>query len=207
MNHAPRPSFSHGDVVSAQWPPFLVIGTLATLLTERPVVPPPPEPAEHCLAAPAAAPQPQAFVVPPAAPEAPEAESDPAAVASSAEYLRRGKRFAERERWPEALVAYTWARDVDPRNAAAHLGRALVFVELGRLQEANRAATRALALSADRSEVLVLQGLLAQLKGHPADARARYEAALAAAPTGPWADELRVILNSGPGSSARVMRP
>jgi tetratricopeptide (TPR) repeat protein len=128
-------------------------------------------------------------------------------VASRDEYLRRAERFAAREAWERALVAYTWARDVDPRCVEAHVGRAMVLLELRRPREAAVAVRRALALAADDGEALVLQGLLAQLQGRSAEARAQYEAYLVSHPEGRWAGELRVILGRGESSFAKVMRP
>lgn len=146
-------------------------------------------------------PEPEAALAPPAAAEA------EVKVESHDEYLRRGERFAAREQWERALVAYTWARDVRPHSAEAHVGRALVLLELRRPREAAAAVRRALALSKDHGEALVLQGLLAQLSGKRAEARAHYDAYLAAHPGGRWAGELEVILQRGEGSLAKVMRP
>lgn len=190
-----QPGGTWSHVAAAHWAPLLVLGAVATLVTE---------PLVHRLAPRDEAPPPRCETPTPVAPAAPVALEAPPlaattaepAVASSREYLRRGARFAAREQWEKALVAYTWARDTNPRSAPAHLGRALMLLELGRVEAAAHAAARAQALSREPGEALVLQGLVAQLKGRPAEAHARYRAYLAAAPQGEWADELRRIVGA-----------
>lgn len=211
--------WTQGPVVAAHWSPLIMLGALATLATEslwsRPAPPPhlPLVVVERCVpaartgSAPAPAP-----AVAPARAVAPASATAPApapapAVATSREYLRRGARYAAREQWEKALVAYTWARDTAPRSAAAHLGRALVLLELGRVDAAARAAARAQALSREPGEALVIQGLVAQLKGHRDVAYGRYRAYLAASPDGPWADELRHVVGPAEADQPEAPRP
>jgi hypothetical protein len=189
-------------VAAAHWPPVLVLGALMTLIAE-PLLQREPQPAPQPVLTRQAPPPPPPVAVAPV-PAAPVAAP---AVASSREYLRRGARFAAREQWEKALVAYTWARDTDPRSAAAHLGRALMLLELGRVDAAAHAAARAQALSREPGEALVLQGLVAQLKGHPEIAHGHYREYLARAPEGPWAQELqRIVESEGAGRSGAPRR-
>ncbi len=88
------------------------------------------------------------------------------------------------------------ALDADPKDVDVMVILARAEIDRGRLVEARSLAKRALAANPQRLDAYVFLGTAEQEAGRIEEARAAYEKYLELAPEGPFAHELRAVLNN-----------
>jgi Flp pilus assembly protein TadD len=88
------------------------------------------------------------------------------------------------------------ALEADPNNAGVMLILARAEIDRGRLVEAKTLAKKALTTAPDRLDAYVLLGTAEQEAGHLDEAESAYRKYLELAPDGPYAKELRAILDN-----------
>jgi putative PEP-CTERM system TPR-repeat lipoprotein len=98
--------------------------------------------------------------------------------ASPEEYLARGDGYAEKGQYPEAIVEYRSALNVDNRNWQAHDKLAELYVKTGDGQRALRSAVLAADLQPDNADLQLRAGRYLLIAGQHQDARTRAESVL-----------------------------
>ena len=100
----------------------------------------------------------------------------------------RGMILASQGRYREALEDLDRVLGLDSERAEAHVFRAAALRHLDQVGAAQLAVDRALALTPDNAEALLERGILRQLRGDEAGARADWRRAVEAAPDSMAAD-------------------
>lgn len=93
-----------------------------------------------------------------------------------------------------AVTQYSAALRLDPRNAEAHSGLALILYQQGHLPDALAAANQALSVDAAYPEALYVRGLSLVALHRPAQAAVALRAYLSAAPFGSHRAEVQQVL-------------
>ncbi len=86
-----------------------------------------------------------------------------------------GAIFAGRMNWPESLVHYLAAIEVDPQDAEAWNNAGVVWQKAGKLDDARRFVNRAIVLDPNYAQAFFNLGNLAGLQGEPDVAAAAYQ--------------------------------
>ena len=86
-----------------------------------------------------------------------------------------GAVYAGRMNWPESLVYYLAAIEVDPNDFEAWNNGAVVWQKLGKLDDARKFLNRAIVLNPEYSQAFFNLGNLAGMQGEPDMAAAAYE--------------------------------
>lgn len=102
--------------------------------------------------------------------------------ATAADPVARGERLLRARQRARALAAFETALALDPRHAAALLGRARMREMQGRPRAGLCDCDTVLSLTPDNPEALALRAALWSAAGHPRRARIDAEAAIARAP-------------------------
>ena len=86
-----------------------------------------------------------------------------------------GAVYAGRMNWPESLVYYLAAIEVDPNDFEAWNNGAVVWQKLGKLDDARKFLNRAIVLNPEYSQAFFNLGNLAGMQGEPDMAAAAYK--------------------------------
>jgi len=109
--------------------------------------------------------------------------------------LQLGALEARQENWREALRWFDEVLRIDPRHGQVHLFRAKVLLQLGDADRGLAALGEACRLLPSSFEAHFLAGRLLAERGFADAARPYLERALAIEPEGPYAPELRALLD------------
>ena len=121
-------------------------------------------------------------------------EPPPVDTAQVKKLIGSGNRALKAERYPSARSRFQKVLKLDPDNAAAHSGLAMVWVNLEKDRRAQSAAWRALKLDRGQARAHLALALVFQNAGERDKAKRYYKSFLKYERTGPMANEVRRIL-------------
>jgi len=107
------------------------------------------------------------------------------------EHLERAQTYAEEESWPEAVIEYKSALQLDPNHADAHYGLSKAFLEQNKLREGYWELRETVRLDPDNVEARLQFAQLSRLAGEFEESLAQADAIIALEPEHESAHMLR----------------
>lgn len=142
-------------------------------------------------AKPATKPEPKAHAKPAPKPKPKPAANNGETFAAS---IKRGRALADRGRLRPAIAAYQKALAIKPKSAPALTALANAYFELDDLAKAERSLNKAVGIKPNYAPAWVLLGTVRQSRGNDKGALEAYRRYLSLAPTGPFAKDVREVV-------------